>query len=69
MISFIQVQLNCQVRDCVCRVCRGDNYKEETEGNRHDEETVLHVTTMFIENYCDDTTQNYAYTPHQCRHA
>lgn len=37
MISFIQVQLNCQVRDCVCRVSRGDNYKEETEGNRHDE--------------------------------
>lgn len=34
MISFIQVQLNCQVRDCVCRVRRGGNYKEETEGKQ-----------------------------------
>lgn len=34
MISFIQVQLNCQVRDCVRGVRRGGNYKEETEGKQ-----------------------------------
>lgn len=51
MISFIQVQLNCQVRDCVCGGCAEVvTIRRRQKGNRYDEETILHVTTMFIEN-------------------
>lgn len=49
-MSFIQVQLNFQVRDCV-GCAEGITIRRRQKENRHDEEMVLHVTTMFIQNY------------------